>query len=72
MSPFRVRQDCGSGVAHELTDLDFDVLVDRDEQEYLPARVVNAPAGQTPPVAFAMPFTPLSRTSLVSLVNREA
>jgi CHAT domain-containing protein len=44
-------------VARELTYLDFDVLMERGDQGAHRARVVNAPAGETPPIAFTVPFT---------------
>jgi hypothetical protein len=57
-------------VARELTYLDFDVLLERDEPGTYRARVVNAPAGQTPPVAFTMPFTPLELENFVLRIGR--
>jgi hypothetical protein len=59
-------------VARELTYLDFDVLLERvgKSRRRYRARVVNAPAGQTPPVAFTMPFTPQDLEIFVLRIGR--
>jgi CHAT domain/WD domain, G-beta repeat len=57
-------------VARELTYVDFDVLLERGEEGTYRARVVNAPAGQTPSVAFTLPFTPLELENFVLRVGR--
>jgi hypothetical protein len=57
-------------VARDFTYLDFDVLLERAEHDTYRARVVNAPAGQTPPVAFPMPFTPLELENFLLRIGR--
>jgi hypothetical protein len=57
-------------VARELTYLDFDVLLERGEQDTYWARVINAPAGQTPPIIFTLPFTPLELENFVLRIGR--
>jgi CHAT domain len=57
-------------VARDLSYLDFDVLLERGDQGAYRARVVNAPAGQAGPVAFAVPFTPLDLEIFVLRIGR--
>jgi hypothetical protein len=57
-------------VARELTYLDFDVLLERAEQDTYRARVVNAPAGHSAPVPFTMPFTPMELENFVLRIGR--
>jgi CHAT domain len=57
-------------VARELTYLDFDVLIERGDEGTYRARVVNAPAGQTPPIAFSVPVTPLELENFVLRIGR--
>jgi hypothetical protein len=54
----------------ELTYLDFDVLLERAEEGTYRARVFNAPAGQTAPVTFRLPLSPLEIENFLLRVGR--
>jgi hypothetical protein len=57
-------------VARGLTYLDFDLLIERAEHEAYRVRVVNAPAGSTPPSTFTVPFSQLELENFVLRVGR--
>ncbi len=68
--PLAERADEEALVARELTYLDFDVLLERAGETTYRARVLNAPAGQTPPARFTVPFSPLELENFLLRIGR--
>ena len=57
-------------VAQELTYQDFDMLLERADQDAYHVRVVNAPTGPAPPVTFTRPFSELELENFVLKIGR--
>jgi hypothetical protein len=57
-------------VARDLTYQDFDMLLERADQDAYRVRVVNAPAGPTPSVTFTVPFSQLELENFVLKIGR--
>lgn len=53
-----------------LTYLDFDLLIERGfGTDKYQARVIHAPGGETPPVSFTMPFSPLELQKFLQRID---
>jgi CHAT domain len=57
-------------VARDLTYQDFDMLLERADQDAYRVRVVNAPAGPAPSVTFTVPFSQLELENFVLKIGR--
>jgi hypothetical protein len=54
----------------QFTYKDFDLLIEPDPHGHYRARVLQSPAGESPPVQFTVPFSPLELENFVLKVGQ--